>query len=290
MNTTIKVSELLGKPVITLNNAETLGTAANIVFDNKMQTAKALKCLQSDNENEAEAFYIDIKRIKDLSLDALTISNKSLAKPEGTNNLLRARNPINTFCYNQDGKLLGIVKDVLLESLRVTEISISQTETNNLFILTPATLISHSKENLIFNDTGRPIKIPSQKKPSFPKRKPTSNAPVAKLHTITNPTVAIDTQSKTTYSIEKEADKQLIPLDIHTPTKIPTENTQVYRSPAPIDALASIYAFLIGKTLSRSIKDNNNNIIAKPQSIITQETIELVKTNQKLVQLALYAD
>jgi len=284
----IKVSELLGKPVISLLNAETLGIAGDIVFDSKMLTAKAIKILQDDNDNETETLYIELKHIKDLLLDALCITHKKLTKSEWHGNRLDAKNPINASCYNQDGKKLGTVRDVVLDDFKVTEIVIEETETNNFIILTPATLLSHSKDNLIFNDTGKPIKIIAPKKATFPKSKNKSTPISVKLHSVPKTTTipAIDR----THNFQTLNNDNSQPPDIQYPTKVPQENTMVYRSPASIDTLAGVYAFLLGKTLSRSIKDNNDNIIAQPQSIITQETIELAKNNSKLIQLALYAD
>jgi len=216
-----------------------------------MQAAKAIKVFNDNDNNSANTLYIELKHIKNLSADALTIANKSVAKAELLATVAGAKNPINKTAYNQDGSLLGIVRDVVLDNKKIVAFVVEGSE------LQAKTLLSHSLDNLIFNDTNKPIKL------SAPKKEDAANL---------SPKLATPSNGSINYTSTATLPKKLAP------------------SPATFDALSSVYAFLLGKTLSRAIKDNNNNIIANPDSIITFETIELAKNNSKLVQLALYAD
>jgi len=151
----MKVSELLGKPIISLYGAISLGSAADIIFDSKLKKAKFIKVYSVDDET----FYINICNIKSLATDALAIanSNKLLHKNEfsfdnGTNN------PINSSVYSVDGKLIGTVKDIILNKTTVETILTDDKE------LTANNIVAISDGIIVYNDTNRPFRATAPRK------------------------------------------------------------------------------------------------------------------------------
>jgi uncharacterized protein YrrD len=272
----IKVSELLGKPVIALSGAEYIGTAIDIVFDTKTRTAKFLK-ICCDDDAEPEFQFIELRHARNLAADAIMITGRHLVKYAWNQSAASAPNPINCVCYNQDGKLLGTVRDVYLENSAVKSLLINDAE------LKPALILSQSHQYLIINDTKKPVAIKKPKPLSVPK---VSKNQIVKIHEtvpgVESPAYTADPTPALSVSDNKE---------IPYPVRVPPAQTSVSRSPAPQESPGNnVYAFLIGKTVSREIRDDNGKVIIKAGKTIDDEAVAGARLCGKLVQLALYAD
>ncbi|MCL2375695.1 MAG: hypothetical protein FWC82_04150, partial [Firmicutes bacterium] len=115
------VSELVGKQLLSLSEAETIGTIENVLFDEKLKTAKTLK-IYSENEDNPEICFVNFKAVKSFSFDACVISKKDALSFEW-NTLLGtpSPSPMLWLCFNQDGKELGRVRDIELENSKVKQ-------------------------------------------------------------------------------------------------------------------------------------------------------------------------
>ena len=304
----IKISDFLGKPVLALYDAQTIGTATDILFDSKLKKAKCIKVFQDEDDTLPETLYIPLRSVKDLLSDTLAIASRhhtqnAWALPVTAT----STNPINSSCYNQDGKLLGIVRDILLTDGNVTAIIVDNKQ------YTPLTLLSQSSTALIFNDTGKPIKLKAPKKIKVPSVDTTrtssvkvhepfltkgnnliplpSNSNLNDLSAMTNlPISPMIDELKTQFLKVKNFDASPNTKEVSYPTRVPQEKTSVSRSPAASCATTAAYAFLIGKTLSRALCDDNGNILIRQHDTVTEDNIAACKQYGKLVQLALYAD
>lgn len=152
-----RVSELLSKPLITLSDAKYAGTVSNIFFDKALRRGSCLELL-SEDDAAPERTAIDLKYVK-LGPDAAVVPHSVLLEPVKTSGL--TSNPINCAAYNQDGKRLGRVSDVLLDGTNIVSVEVDGKPYE------VATLIAHSDKLLILNDSGRSFK------PYRPARKPT---------------------------------------------------------------------------------------------------------------------
>jgi len=290
----IKISELLGKPVVALVSATLVGTAVDIVFDSKLLKAMWLKIHNELDENEPETVYLKLADINNLKSDALTIDHKGLITSSWQLTSRFAHNPINCLTVNQDGKILGYVRDIVLKDLEVEFLIIDGKEYN------PKTIFSNSSRLLVFNDTDKPLALNVPKKTTVPKIAKTENLKV-KIHTVNNKTKnapkkvskadEINSQQKSLPNLPIDPDTKAIEsVDVAYPIRVPQEQTLVSRSPASKDNVSIVYGFLLGKTLARALYGDGNDLIAREHSIITEETILKAKNQSKLVQLALYAD
>jgi len=256
----ITVSELIGKQVLSLFEAKTIGVIADVIFDSKLKTIKLLKIF-NDDETEAEVAYLEYKHLKSRDQDVCVISNDTLLT-YSWNSLNTQNNPINSLCYNPDGKLLGKVTDVELVQNQIAYIIVGGEK------LTPKNLLSISQGILVYNDSGKPVKLTKRIR-AIPNKIKEEIKVV--LH---QTTAAVD--------IEKN--------DILYPIKVPQQQTTVSRSPQLNDSNKTAYSFLLGKTSTKTIYDTNQNILIKENTQINENTIHLAKQNGKLVQLALYAE
>lgn len=291
-----KVSELLSKPLISLYDAKVIGVVSNIIFDAKMMKGRLLVVVNDDIDDTNNKF-IELKDIANLNYDAVVIKNSECLTNTWNTVTLGAGNPINCACYNQDGKYLGIVKDVYLENQKVLSLLIECEEY-------PAnTLLSFSDKLLIFNDTGLPIKL-----------KPTKHVPLkneingnqnVNIHNIDHETgtesnkkthsasMTVNENNSALKSLPLEAQRlieTMAQVKIDLPTKIPQKNTLVSRTPIiEGGGQNQNYQFLIGKTLQKDIYSITNELILPQETVITDKEIEIARGNGKLVQLALHS-
>ena len=139
-----KVSELLGKPLLSLSEAEFLGTIGNIYFDDKMTKGTFLMLYTL----EEDVRFLPITKLINIDNDAAVVKNSEGITLE-ENGIV---NPINSHAFNQDGKSLGIIKDVIMDGIKVVSFIIGEEA------VTASNLIS-AGSLLIFNDSGKPIKL-----------------------------------------------------------------------------------------------------------------------------------
>ena len=319
----IQLSELIGKELICLKTASAVGTIGNVVFDKRLRTAKYLQILNG-GDTEPEVQYAELRRVKGLTSDACTVNYTSSVFCRWNRPFAGVVSPINCACFNQDGRLLGRVRDIFLEpdSKAVTTILVDETE------YSPCRLLSYSDQMLILNDSGKPIRLAAPKTQRVPKvtksevRVKVHEAPRnagQKIQKTAEPqkyaadlllTDAKNETKRTGATRENDGQKHerrgdtlkatlpppLAPPDstdarIGLPARIPPENTEVSRSPqAKPQALNPAYAFLLGKTLSRPILSADGSIIIPEKTVITEETILQARRHEKLVHLALYAE
>lgn len=264
----IKVSELLGKRLMALNSAKLIGTVGNIVFDEKLTSGRLLEVF-GDEDTDAEIRYVELKKVKSLDFDACVIADKSFALPAWAADANGAKNPINCDCFNQDGKSLGKVRDVILDGTKVAAVLLDSGE------MTPEKLISRSDKLIVFNDSGKHIKL-YRPKTTVPKPHKANADTAVKIHTA---------QPERTQPPEPQENQTNIAL----PARVPQTNTVVTRTPAK-DEITNPYAFLIGKTLVKDISADNGVVLLRRHSVITDEIISAARQHGKLVQLALYAE
>ncbi len=140
-----KVSELLGKPLLSLSEAKILGTVANILFDEKM--LKGVWVVLYDNDDETR--YLPLMKLVNFESDAVVVKNADGLEIEPKIGL---ENPINSPVFNQDGKLLGGLRDIVMEGIKVTAFVLDDITVSSDKLLSAGSV-------LVFNDSGRSIKL-----------------------------------------------------------------------------------------------------------------------------------
>ncbi len=142
----IKLSELIGKPLLELSKAAVF-TVGNVFFDYKKNAAVALEVICGEDDCEYKYLgFADIYKIG----DAVTIKNSSVFRNERKNEY--APSPLNKLAYTQDGIVLGTIKDVVLDNEIVKSYLTDDKE-----LLYP--VISVSSDAIIFNDSGKTLNL-----------------------------------------------------------------------------------------------------------------------------------
>lgn len=139
-----KVSDLLGKPLLSLCEAKFLGTIANIYFDAKMSKGTFLKLYTLEDE----IAFLPLIKLMNIQNDAAVVKNEDGITENGEGLV----NPINSLAFNQDGKSLGVVNDIIMDGSKVMAFVIDGKETGAVNLISAGNL-------LVFNDTGKPVKL-----------------------------------------------------------------------------------------------------------------------------------
>ncbi len=284
----VKVSELISKRLIALSSAETAGTVENVIFDDKLTAGKLLK-IYDDGGNDAETKYVELRRVKNTDSDACVIADKSFAFTDAGTRKTKENNPINKICFNQDGKVLGTVRDVVLENSAVKSILTDGEE------FTPDKIISYSDKLIVINDTGKPIKTYKPKAARVPAPEKAAARKVSvhiaeQPQAIAQPAPAQQTAQQTAPTQQTAAAPEKTSDNVKLPSRVPPQNTTVISAPAQTENALSPYKFLIGKTLQKDIAADNGIIVLRKFAVIDETVIAAAKDHGKLVQLALHSD
>lgn len=282
-----KVSELLGKPLISVNDAQITGTISNIFFNEKLSTGMYVSVI-NDDFNTA---VIPLKYIVNSDYDAAVVKDfKTADNPD------LMTGPINLFAFNQDGKELGIIKDVIMEGVNVIELVTD----NGKF--PSSRVLSRSESLVIINDTDAPVRA-KKKKPAKASAKARADRrgknesqdfssknsmlpPVSADNSVAFPFSSQIFDGETLYTpltASKEGgyrnDEKI---------ELPAIPRNTYVNP-PSSGEGYDYKFLLNKRLQKTILGAQGQPIAKENALVTQEIIDRARKAGKLVQLALHS-
>ena len=319
-----KLSEIIGKNVVSLFEAENTGTLVNVLFDKNLCKIRYFEVF-SDEEEDVKRKFFDPSAVSSLYNDAVVIKNGGRLLSRFSIPPSFVPGPVNAAVYNPFGVALGRVTDVTLDGFSVVEINVGEKS------FAPSKVLSKSEEILIINDTDEKIrlvppvkKIPSPHESAARTVKVNSAAPSDKEEVTTGadaqnaknaetslnepdteketsspenadtaqvrPVEARVTSMPITDAEIKESKEQVtLPSEVDVYKKIPVENVMVTRAPAADDNKTPGYSFLIGKKLTRTLLLDDGTVLADEGSEIDERTLEKAGSANKLVLLALHS-
>ncbi|MDR3021491.1 MAG: PRC-barrel domain-containing protein [Clostridiales bacterium] len=273
MKTKIQLSKIVNKPIVSMDNAKVLGKAVGINFNANLKNGQNI-VLQSCEQSEPEWKFLPLRLV--LQFDGDVILTKYYDNVTYHWNTLNPINncPLNTKVYNQDGKILGTLTDIILDGTKVKSVLVNNSE------LTNAKILSFSQNLMIVNQ--------SEKKFTFNKNKTIQikiqkNKPV--YTTQNQNTIPFESPTTSNQKIHKDI-KNTANIDL--PVFVDSTNTQVTRTPKQKQEYNE-YNFLKGRTILENIKDKMGNILFKVNTVITDDIIRLAKEHDRLVHLALHS-
>ena len=210
--------------------------------------------------------------------DAAVVRSAYLAK-ESNMQTATAACPINSQCYNQDGKSLGYVCDVILSGDKVTEIICEKAS------FAPSKLLALGNALCVFNDSDKPIKPPAparrkKTKAAHPAPNPAPNPEPPQNFAAPAP------NPEPQQSPEPQPAPNSAPLaqsNVETPAT--PQSVTVTRTPGePVKD----YGFLMGKPVHSDII-SHGRVLIPAGSVVDENVIEYARRENKLVQLALQA-
>lgn len=135
------LSNLIGKPIISIYNGKTEGYVKNILFDTKLNK---ICFLQFFDDKTQEEKLLPAKNIFNVGQDAITIKNNSVILLD-TINTSNYASPVNYEVYTIEGNKVGKIIDIELENTNNVKRLILQNKTHLL-----TNQILQIGENIVF--------------------------------------------------------------------------------------------------------------------------------------------
>lgn len=280
-----KITEYLGKPVLSLYESVTEGIVSNVVFDKNLRKLKFI-VLFNDNEFQEER-VINVNDIYSYGENAIIIKNNACLELRYSI-LDETSNPINNHAYTTLGKFLGIVSDVEIdEKNNVVQVDLSSGESIDI-----SKVVTSGRDAMFIQDEENLVKLSNFKKKNIINNKQNKEIKVQIM-----PTTA-ETLTTTESTAETDSPEQ----DIQ-PQEVNIENLAEPQEVKPIKPKKKVVLnadclptkkvtkdnFLVGRKVEKNIYSFNHELIIKKNTRVTEKTIVTAKSHSKLKELALYS-
>lgn len=281
-----KITDFLGKPVLSLYESVTQGIVKDLFFDKNFKKLKYI-VMFDDNEFQEEK-VINVADIYSYGENAIIIKNNACVELKNSITS-EVSNPINNRAYTTLGKFLGIVTDVLLDDKQ----NVVQVELDNTNMIDIKQVVTSGKDAMFVQDEDNIIKLANFKskaitnsqenkkiKVQILKDEPLANIePIASAESIENNEDATQTLDITENS--ETNDTTIEPIKPRKKVEL-TENNLPAKSTTKNN-------FLIGRKVQKNIYSFNHELIIKKNTRITEKTILTAKSHSKLKELSLYS-
>lgn len=281
-----KITDFLGKPVLSLYESVTQGIVKDLMFDKNFKKLKYI-IMFDDNEFQEEKI-INVADIYSYGENALIIKNnacielKSAIKSETSN-------PINNRAYTTLGKFLGIVTDIYIDDKQ----NIVNVELDNTTLLDTKQIVTSGKDAMFVQDEDNIVKLSNFKNKAINNTIENKKIKVEILKTSAENT-DISTQTLEKVEInpiaENDGENKLEQGDnlIQVEPIKPRKKVELNETCLPKKSTTK-NNFLIGRKVQRNIYSFNHELIIKKNTRISEKTILTAKSHSKLKELSLYS-
>jgi|GEM_PF-2456576 len=190
-----RLSEFIGKETIVLSNGESGGTISSVFFDVRLRILKFIELIDDESEDRK---MVAFRGILNNAGEAVVIRSNANIVDAVYEGLIKA--PMNLPCYNQDGKSLGMVSNIVMEGNKIMQYITDTIE------IEAATLLVASNDLLIFNDTGEAIKKPANKKIEGIRKEQIKKRPIRQINN--NDSFSDDEFGDENFNYIKSSDRQ----------------------------------------------------------------------------------
>lgn len=273
-----KVTDFLGKPVLSLYESTTEGIVKDLVFDKAFKKLKFI-VLFTDNEFQEEKI-VSVNDIYSYGENALILKNNSCLDLK-TNLTDELSSPINNFVYTTLGKFVGTVQDVNIDDKNNI---ISVLLTNNQTIMLDK-IVTSGKDAMFIQDETKEVKLANFKKRQIVNVQENKAVKVEILQVPETISEVTDNETVQT-PLEVEQVETLLNDDT-TPIK-PRKKIVLDSNNLPKRSTTKDN-FLIGRKVEKNIYSFNHELIIRKNTRITEKTIVIAKSHSKFKELTLYS-
>lgn len=272
-----KITEFLGKPVISLLEGNIEGYVKNVVFDKTFKKVKYLVIFE-DNEFQDEKM-LEISKIYNIGDNAIVIKNNScleLVKQE----VLPITNHINCKVFTTLGKYVGIIADIEISENFLTNCIILTNQT----ILNPSNFLSFGQDVFIMQDPTKIVKIANIRK-----RENLLDLVNNNLHKVnimpsqTEDIKLLNNQNLSSNSITETKNIE------QTENEINRKKYEFNNASIPKKIIGNNSDFLIGRKTTKTIYSASNEVVVRKNVIINQKIIQQAILFNKLRELSIYS-
>lgn len=279
-----RVSDFLGKPVLSLYESVTVGIVKDVIFDKSFKKLKWV-VLFSENEFEEEQI-VNVTDIFSFGEGAIVIKNNACIEMNNTT-MDEPNNPINNRVYTAQGRYVGTVEDVEIdEKNNIVGICLSDKSTFDL-----GKVVTSGKDAMIIQEEGKEIRLANFRKRGVP----LSTTSRQKVEIMQEEEVEISDEENNTVGEDEtaqsyiEGDQKETPQGtIVTPIKQIRKRVILEENSMPKKATTNDN-FLLNRKVEKNIYSFNNELIIRKNARVTDKVILIAKTHSKLRELTLYS-
>ena len=273
-----RITEFLGKPVISLLEGNIEGYVKNVVFDKTLKKVKYLVIFE-DNEFQDEKM-LETSKIFNIGENAIVIKNNScleLVKQEA----LPITNHINCKVYTTLGKYVGIIADIEINNDFATQSVLLTNQT----ILYPSNFLSFGQDIFVMQDASKIVKIANiKKRDKLVDLKNTANISKVSIMPTNKQNVTLSSAENLTDTLIETTKVQLDESDNENRKKYEFNNSSI-----PKKMVVNNSDFLIGRKTTKTIYSASNEVVVRKNVIINQKIIQQAILFNKLRELSIYS-
>lgn len=283
-----KITDFLGKPVLSLYESVTQGIVKDLFFDKNFKKLKYI-VMFDDNEFQEEKI-INVADIYSYGENAIVVKNNACIELKNSITS-EISNPINNRAYTTLGKFLGIVTDVLLDDKQnVYEIELDNSNTIDI-----KQVVTSGKDAMFIQDGDNIIKLANFKSKTISNSQENKKIKVQILKEESKQVADVQLSSENLQEVNIEEQNNSLSErvaenenDTLTQPIKPRKKVELNETCLPVKSTTK-NNFLIGRKVQRNIYSFNHELIIKKNTRITEKTILTAKSHSKLKELSLYS-
>ncbi len=287
----IKLTEILSKPVISLNNCKTEGFVINAIFDKNFKRLKFL--LLFDNEEHQDEKALLINKIYNYGENAIVVKDSDyLTLSLSSIQVEDKPSVINCSCYTYLGNFIGKINDIILDDKFYIQSLIVGNKTINAL-----DIITTGKDIVIIQDENKKVKVSSLKRKTKKciQIQDIKVQPEQKVYILNNeenksikPEIT-ENEILENKNEEENLEKNLVLNNDNNTVKPPKIKYQLTETPPKPAIITTNFEFLIGRKLEQNIYSQNKELIAKKNTRITTDIINKARLLNKTRELVKFS-
>ncbi|MCL1900942.1 MAG: hypothetical protein FWG51_00905 [Firmicutes bacterium] len=287
-----KISDILGKNIISIYEGKKIGIIGNAAFDKKLKKLKSLIIYDDDSEN-IDCLIVPAACI---ALEGNAIMIKNLEKV--THDFVDEDcNPMNASVYNLNGDFLGNVSEILIDELTLEIHSLALSGN----IVLQEQIVSSDFRTIVIKNLDekasqtyapkkRTLKNQKQSIPNRIKRPIVKSKIIEDSEVIKEGAFAEDCHIENDPKFETQAApvQQIEPMYLQKEEEMVLKKEKEQKSIIPTDVqrLCANFNYLIGRRVLQDVLNVKGEKIAKRNAIISANMLEVCRKWGKLIMLA----
>lgn len=270
-----KITEYLGKPVLSVLESSTQGIVKDVLFDKNFKKLKFL-ILFEDNDLQEEK-YLKINDVFNIGENAIVIKNDSVLLSKSAL-LDECDNPINNSVYTTSGKFLGVVSDANIDDKNnLVMVLLNNGQTINI-----DKILNSGKDTMFVQDDNAIVKLSNFRKKMNISTENAENIKVTILAENVESEQTSNENNSTSY--ENKLNEE---LNLEQASPINPKRTVLLSETCLPKSSTTKNNFLIGRKVQKNIYSFNHELIIKKNTKINEKIILLAKSHSKFKELSL---
>lgn len=290
-----KSKDVFKLPVISIAEGEELGTIVDLLID--LVTGHVQFLVVDNSISNREAKVLEFEHIKCIGINAITIKSKfnlvsykdDVSKPKNETSFMKI---VKTKVYTENGTILGILDDVLIDDTKQwVDSFIVSNEDKKINIVTSAFVVCGKKASIVKENYLEERRVDAERKLQRKKNIEAQKLKYKQSAKREKATENIENsvkKGKKPEKIKENSQKEKISENIKNNSKKQNNLNNAQDTEENI-FLQKQKEFLIGRICTSNVVNKKGQIIFKKGDVITEEFLNKISSQKKLTELLMKA-